>query len=226
LVKCVVIIPALNEEDSIVSVIKSIPSDIISEVIVVDNNSSDNTSLVAKKCGATVLFEEKKGYGAACLKGIRYAEDADVIFFMDADASDDPSYFKKFFNCVVFCGYDMVIGNRLSSPNLGVIQKFGTKLALFLIKVLFFKSYKDLGPFRAVKKQALDKLSMNDKTWGWTVEMAAKAAKKKLKVKEIDVSLSYRKRFAGVSKISGNFKGIFKAGIKIIYSCFKYRFID
>ena len=225
--KILVIIPAYDEEQSIGKVLDNIPKDLVSEIIVVNNNSKDNTSVVAQVHGATVLNETRMGYGYACLKGIDYVrnknERPDVIVFLDGDFSDYPEQMRDVVRPIVEEDMDMVIGSR----NLGHVQSgallpqqiFGNWLATALIKLLYGTKFTDLGPFRAIKFDKLLELGMTDKTYGWTVEMQIKAAKKKFKCEE--VSVDYRKRI-GVSKITGTLSGSFKAGYIILWTIFKY----
>jgi glycosyltransferase involved in cell wall biosynthesis len=225
--KAAVIIPALNEEESLPLVIKDIPRDLgIEIIVVVDNGSSDNTPQVARDMGATVLYEPMKGYGAACLKGINYlrGEKVDVVVFMDGDGSDDPKEMKQLIEPIMRDGYDLVIGSRyLGKREKGAIfihQLMGNLLITFLVNHLYGFNYSDLGPFRAIRFESLLKLNMKDKNFGWTVEMQIKAIKKGLKI--IEIPVSYRKRKAGRSKVSGNIFVSFRAGIKMIWTVFKY----
>jgi len=223
-----VIIPAFNEENAIVNVLKEIPN-LISEVIVVDNNSNDLTSINAKNAGATVLFEEKKGYGYACLKGLNYIAKQeikpDIIVFLDGDYSDYPEELLKIIHPIIVDNIDLVIGARVKEyrevGSMTPQQVFGNWLACFLMKLFFNSKFTDLGPFRAIKYDKLLQLSMQDKTYGWTVEMQLKALKKGFSYTEIPVR--YKNRI-GVSKVSGTVKGTVMAGIKIIGWIIKYAF--
>lgn len=221
-----VIIPAYNEEKSIGKVIQDIPGDSINHVIVVNNNSTDNTTEVAKNAGAIVLSEDRKGYGWACLKGIEYSKtlQTDIIIFMDGDYSDYPEEITKVLAPILEKDFDMVIGSRvLGKREKGALtpqQVFGNWLATRLIKLVYKAKFTDLGPFRAIKSDALEALNMTDKTYGWTIEMQIKAVKKKMLFCEVPVN--YRKRI-GVSKVSGTIKGTLLAGIKIIFAIWKYR---
>ena len=217
-----VIIPALNEEESIGKVIADIP-DFVDEVIVVDNGSDDDTISKAESAGATVLSENEIGYGAACLKGIDYAKDkTDIIIFLDGDYSDYPSEMNLIVEPIINENYDFVLGSRIigkhSKDALLPQAVFGNKLASFLIKLFWGYTFTDLGPFRAITTDSLLKLNMVDRNYGWTVEMQIKAAKRKLKSKEVPVS--YRKRI-GESKVTGTIKGTVKASIKILYVIFR-----
>ncbi len=222
--KISVIIPALNEEESIGQVLNDIPGEIVEEVIVVDNGSNDNTVTVAKSLGASVVPEPLKGYGAACLRGISMLkQDTDIVVFLDADYSDYPQDLHTVVKPIIDDNAEMVIGSRTS----GIREKgallpqaiFGNKLATFLIWIFWGFKYTDLGPFRAIKYKDLLALNMVDKNFGWTVEMQIKALKKGLRI--VEVPVRYRKRI-GKSKITGTLSGTVRAGIKIIYTIFKY----
>ena len=223
-----VIIPAYNEEASIALVIQDIPK-IVSEIIVVDNNSTDSTFEVAKKAGATVLSETNKGYGYACLKGMEYianhSEKPDIVVFLDGDYSDYPEKLSEIVTPIIENNIDFVIGARVKSlrekGSMTIPQLFGNWLATNLMKLFFNSKFTDLGPFRAIKYPVLLGLIMEDKTYGWTVEMQLKVLKKKFSYLEIPVP--YRNRI-GVSKVSGTIKGAIFAGVKILSWIFKYSF--
>ncbi|WP_299681716.1 glycosyltransferase family 2 protein [uncultured Dokdonia sp.] len=223
-----VIIPAYNEQDSIGLVINDIP-DTVQEVIVVSNASTDQTDEVAKKAGATVLREDTPGYGNACLKGMEYVANSkdktDIIVFLDGDYSDYPEQLPLLITPIMEDGCDMVIGARdkrfRESGSMTIPQVFGNWLATTLMRLFFRARFTDLGPFRAMKYTSLLELEMEDKTYGWTVEMQLKVLKKKMKYTEIPVK--YRNRI-GVSKVSGTVKGAIFAGIKILSWIFKYSF--
>jgi len=223
-----VIIPAYNEADSIANVIREIPKT-VTEVIVVSNNSTDDTELNAKAAGATVLKETQKGYGYACLKGMDYITNQevkpDILVFLDGDYSDYPEELTKIVAPIIEDDLDFVIGARVKSlredGSMTPQQIFGNWLATFLMKLFFRAKFTDLGPFRAIKYEKLLNLHMEDKTYGWTVEMQLKALKQKLSY--IEVPVRYKKRI-GVSKVSGTVKGSIFAGIKILGWIFKYSF--
>ncbi len=225
--KIVVIIPAYNEENSIAKVIRDIPAGLVNEVIVINNNSNDATDINARNAGATVLHEKKPGYGFACLKGIEYAKQLqplpDIVVFIDADYSDFPEEMPMLVQPIITDGMDVVIGSRKlgkkEKGSMTVQQVFGNWLATRLLKIIYHVRYTDLGPFRAIRFDKLMEINMQDTTYGWTVEMQLKAAKLKMKIKEVPVS--YRKRI-GFSKISGTVKGTVMAGYKIITTIFKY----
>ncbi|MFX0558468.1 glycosyltransferase family 2 protein [Maribacter sp. CXY002] len=221
-----VIIPAFNEEDSIAHVINEIPKT-VSEIIVVSNASTDDTVKNAQAAKATVLTENRKGYGHACLCGIEYiakkSKQPDIIVFMDGDYSDYPDELTKIVAPILENGMDFVLGARKKSlreeGSMTPQQIFGNWLATFLMRLFFGAKFTDLGPFRAIKYEKLNELKMQDKTYGWTVEMQLKILKKKMAYAEVPVR--YKKRI-GVSKVSGTVKGTIFAGIKILGWIFKY----
>ena len=218
-----VIIPVFNEQDAIEKVIGDIPGNLPTEIIVVDNGSTDQTAKLAAAMGARIVRENRRGYGSACLAGIAATNDPDIVVFLDGDYSDHPNEMPDLIAPILENRADLVLGSRVlgnSEPGALMIQaRFGNRLATSLIKILFGVSYTDLGPFRAIRYLALLDLNMRDKTFGWTVEMQVKAAKQALKIQEVPVS--YRKRI-GVSKITGTLKGTLKAGWKILFTIFKY----
>lgn len=222
-----VIIPAFNEENSVGKVLAEIPADLVREVIVVNNASTDETVRAATTGGATVLDEPVKGYGRACLRGMAHvaakAEAPDAIVFLDADYSDYPEEMRMLLAPIESGEADMVIGSRaLGQRQRGSMtpqQVFGNWLATNLLRLIYGYRFTDLGPFRAIRYESLLALAMEDKTYGWTVEMQVKAAKQKLRCAERAVR--YRVRI-GKSKVSGTVKGTIMAGYKILYTLFKY----
>ncbi|WP_339811990.1 glycosyltransferase family 2 protein [Zunongwangia profunda] len=223
-----VIIPAYNEADSIAKVIAEIPN-IVDEVIVVSNNSTDDTEKNAQTAGATVLQEKRKGYGYACLKGMDYIANQnstpDIIVFLDGDYSDYPSELTKIIAPIQRKNIDMVIGARVKkwreAGSMTFPQIFGNWLATTLMRLFFGAKFTDLGPFRAIKYEKLLKLNMQDKTYGWTIEMQLKALKQDFTY--VEVPVHYKNRI-GVSKVSGTLKGAIFAGVKILGWIFKYSF--
>jgi glycosyltransferase involved in cell wall biosynthesis len=219
MLKIRIIIPAFNEENGVGQVIQEIPKSVVDEIIVVNNASTDKTEIIARDNGATVLHESTPGYGRACLKGIEYAKrlaiKPDIIVFLDADHSDYPEEITQLIQPVIG---SRALGNK-EKGSMTPQQIFGNWLATRLLKLLYKVRFTDLGPFRAIRFDKLLELDMQDKTYGWTVEMQLKAAKKGLKCVEIPVR--YRKRI-GVSKISGTVKGTVMAGYKILFTIFKY----
>ncbi len=225
--KIVVVIPAFNEENSVGKVVRDIPKDCVDEVIVVDNNSSDATEQSALAEGATVLSEPKQGYGAACLKGLAYVDTLnplpDVVVFLDADYSDYPEELPSLVRPIFEDGMDLVIGSRAlgdrEKGSMTLPQVFGNRLATTLLRWFYKVEFTDLGPFRAIRYDALKHINMVDTNYGWTVEMQLKAAKLGLRTTEVPVT--YRERI-GQSKVSGTVKGAVSAGYKILYTIFKY----
>lgn len=223
-----VIIPAYNEAAAILKVIGDIPN-FVQEIIVVDNGSTDSTSEVAKRAGATVLIEPNKGYGFACLKGIEYIQNSnqktDIIVFIDGDYSDYPQQMFEIIAPILNQNIDFVLGTRKKNlSEKGAMrpqQRFGNWLATNLMRLFFDSKFTDLGPFRAIKYQVLQQLSMKDKTYGWTIEMQLKILKQNFTYMEVPVK--YRNRI-GVSKVSGTLKGTIFAGVKILTWIFKYSF--
>lgn len=222
-----VIIPAFNEENGVGEVIREIPLSLVSELVVVNNASTDNTEKVAREAGATVLREPVPGYGRACLKGIDYLKTLsvppDIVVFLDADHSDYPEEMEQLIQPIVTGNADLVIGSRAlgkkESGSMTPQQIFGNWLATRLLHLIYKVKFTDLGPFRAIGFAQLLDLNMEDKTYGWTVEMQIKAAKKKLKC--VEVPVRYRRRI-GFSKVSGTVKGTVLAGYKIIATLLKY----
>lgn len=207
--------------------IREIPKGLIAEIVVVNNASTDNTERIAKEAGATVLREPIPGYGRACLKGIDYINQSnpfpDIVVFLDADHSDYPEEIVELIKPIVDGNADLVIGSRAlgqkESGSMTPQQIFGNWLATRLLDLFYGVKFTDLGPFRAIKYNTLIAMDMQDKTYGWTVEMQLKAAKKGFRC--VEVPVRYRKRI-GFSKISGTVKGTIMAGYKILATIFKY----
>ena len=221
-----VVIPAFNEAKSIALVLRDLP-DLVDEVVVVDNRSTDGTADEAEKAGATVLFESQKGYGYACLKGIAYlaqkARAKDIVVFLDGDYSDYPEELEQLIDPILKNEALFSLGTRvtpqLEKKALTPQQRFGNALATQLMKLFYGSRFTDLGPFRAIEWQTLERLKMSDKTYGWTVEMQLKVLKKNIPYAEIPVR--YRPRI-GVSKVSGTLRGTLMAGYKILLWIFTY----
>ncbi|MBI4384306.1 MAG: glycosyltransferase family 2 protein [Nitrospinae bacterium] len=223
--KISVIIPAYNEERSLPLVLQGLSRQSLHEIIVVDNGSADDTARVARENGARVVREERRGYGSACLKGIAHLDSPDIVAFLDGDYSDYPEDLAALVRPIVGGKRDFVLGSRMvlreSREALLPQARYGNRLAVFLVRLFFGFRFTDLGPFRAIRYESLKALDMQDKNFGWTVEMQIKAVKRGLRILEVPVR--YRKR-VGVSKITGTLSGTVKAGTKIIYIIFKYLF--
>lgn len=218
-----VLIPALDEEQAIAQVLAAIPPGLAQEVVVVDNGSTDRTAEVARSLGARVVSEPRRGYGQACLSGLAALGPVDIVVFLDGDYSDYPEEMPALIAPILRGEADLVIGSRvLGTRQRGALllqQRLGNALATWLIRLLFGVRYTDLGPFRAIRSEALRRLQMQDRDYGWTVEMQVKAARAGLRLAEVPVS--YRRRL-GVSKISGTLKGTLKAGYKIIATILRH----
>ena len=218
-----IIIPAYNEESSIGLVLDALPQEKIHEIIVVDNCSTDATARVAQEHGARVVKEPRKGYGSACLKGIDQLDDPDIVVFIDGDFSDFPEEIALLIGPIEAGEKDFVLGSRMIFPKsqLALLPqaRYGNRLAILLIKLFFKYEFTDLGPFRAIRYSSLISLGMQDRDFGWTVEMQIKAVRNGLRIHEVPVN--YRKRI-GISKITGTISGTIRAGTKIIYTIFKY----
>jgi glycosyltransferase involved in cell wall biosynthesis len=219
--KYALIIPALNEAESIGIVLQRIPRELFSQIIVVDNGSHDQTHEVAAAAGAEVVREPRRGYGQACLTGIRHVENqVTAIAFMDADLADEPEGLARLVRHLDEGEWDIVLGSRvLGNPEPGSLtplQQFGNWLSTRLIAMVWHIRFTDLGPMRIVRRDALARLNMRDRTFGWTVEMQARAAQLGLKVSELPVR--YRRRLHGRSKISGTLFGSVRAGVKILWT--------
>ena len=221
--RAVLIVPALDEEPAIGQTLDRVPRDLYCEIIVADNGSRDRTAEIARSRGAKVVFESERGYGAACLRAIAALPvEMDAVVFMDADSSDDPAEAASLLAPIYNGRADLVIGSRtLGNAEKGALephQALGNALATWLIRVFYGHRYTDLGPFRAIRVDALRKLDMRDRNYGWTIEMQIKALRHKMRI--VEVPVSYKRR-VGVSKISGNWRASIAAGVKIIWTVFR-----
>lgn len=224
--KVSVVIPVFNERDSLPLVVRDIPAAAVSEIVVVDNASTDGTESVARLLPVRLIREERRGYGSACLAGVAALrpDPPDVLVFLDGDYSDHPEEMPLLLKAIEE-GADLVIGSRaLGRAEAGALlpqARFGNRLACWLILLLYGHRYTDLGPFRAVRWSAYERLGMEDTNFGWTCEMQVKALRQGLKVAEVPVS--YRRR-VGVSKITGTVSGTLRAGYKILWTIARYGF--
>ena len=232
-----ILIPALNEAESIERVLAEIPQGghaggagvafIVDPIVVVDNGSTDQTAARARGAGAVVIEEPHRGYGAACLAGLARLRRVppDVVVFLDADQSDDPAQLPELLAPMIDRGIELVIGSRTlgerEAGSLTGLQSFGNRLATWLMRVLFGTRFTDLGPFRAVRWQALERLRMRDRDYGWTVEMQARALRAGLRTAE--VAVRHRRRRLGDSKVSGTLRGALGAGWKILFTIARVR---
>lgn len=218
-----VIIPTLNEEQAIGSVVRSIPN-WVDEIVVVDNGSTDATARLAAESGARVVLEPRRGYGQACLAGVAAVTNPDIVVFLDGDGSDDPGQMERLVAPVARREADLIIGSRTigraEHGSITIQQRLGTALACFLMRLLWGARFTDLGPFRAIRADGLQRLAMADRSYGWTIQMQIRAVKAKLRWKEVPVN--YRRRI-GRSKISGTLRGVVGAGAKILYTVAKER---
>lgn len=213
------IIPALNEEPVIGRMLAAIPPGLYRQIIVADNGSTDQTSQIAGGCGAVVVREPERGYGAACLKAMAALEDEiEIVVFQQADASEDPEDARALLAPILAGEADLVIGSRtMGHADRGALlphQEFGNRLATTLIRSIWGRRYTDLGPFRAITREALRRLRMRDRNYGWTVEMQVRALQQKLRV--VEVPVRSKVRAAGVNKVSGNWKASLRAGQVIL----------
>jgi glycosyltransferase involved in cell wall biosynthesis len=220
------ILPALDEEEAIGATLEGIAPWSLRQVIVVDNGSRDRTAEIARARGAHVIREPRRGYGRACLAGMAALDrDVDIVVFLDADGSDDPSGLEKLILPIARGEADFVLGSReLGEREAGSLtpqQRSGNRLATLLLRLLFGARYTDLGPFRAIRRSALEKLHMREPDYGWTIEMQIQAHWQRLRTREVPVG--YRRRRGGRSKVSGTFRGSLLAGMKILLTIFRRR---
>jgi glycosyltransferase involved in cell wall biosynthesis len=220
-----VVVPAFNEAGSIARVLAAIPRHLVDTIVVVDNASTDETAEIARQGGAQVVREERRGYGYACAAGVAALGAMDVIVQLDADYSDDPAELPLLLAPLIADQADLVLGSRvLGRCEPGALlshQRFGNWLTARIMRQLYGVCVTDLGPFRAIRKLALDHLALAERTYGWSVEMMVKAARGGYRLLEVPVS--YRPRYAGRSKVSGTVAGSVKAGVVIIGTSMRYR---
>ena len=216
-----VVIPALNEEAPIADVVRSIPREIASEVIVVDNGSVDRTAERAREAGARVVAEPRRGYGRACRAGVTaVAAECEIVVFLDGDGSDCPELMSLLVDPIKAGTHDFVIGSRTRGErepgSMNFQQRFAGRAAGLLLGALYGVSYTDMCPFRAIRRDALARLRMREETYGWNLEMQMRAARARLRILEVPVN--HRRRAGGESKVSGTLGGTFRAGTRILYT--------
>ncbi len=214
-----VVIPALNEEDPIAAVVRAVPVEIADEVIVVDNGSTDRTAKRALEAGARVISQPQRGYGRACRAGVRaVASDCEIVVFLDGDGSDCPELMGRLVQPITAGTHDFVIGSRTRGErepgSMNFQQVFAGRIAGLLLRLLYGARYTDMCPFRAIRRDALDRLGMREETYGWNLEMQMRAARFGLRILEIPVN--HRRRTGGESKVSGTLRGTFVAGARIL----------
>lgn len=218
-----VIIPALDEEAAIGEVVREVPRNLATEIVVVDNGSIDRTVEVARAAGARVIHEPMRGYGAACLAGAMAAQDVDILVFLDGDRSDDPAEMPVVLRPILDNKADLVVGSRTTGLTeegaLTSHQRFGNRLVTGMVRLLYGLTLTDIGPFRAIQAPVFRDLGMEHKTYGWPVEMVVKAAKKGYRV--VNVPVSCRKRI-GRSKVAGTVKGSVLAGYHLLSTTMRY----
>jgi glycosyltransferase involved in cell wall biosynthesis len=224
--KVSLIIPALNEEESLADVLASVPATVVDEIIVVDNGSTDRTAAVARHAGVQVVTEPRKGYGAACWSGFKASEDAGVLVFMDGDGSFQPGDIPRLTEPIANGTADLVLGSRTlgieGAKAIPFHARFGNRLVAFIIGLISAIRITDLGPFRAISRKTLENLSMQERTYGWPCEMIIKAGKLGYRVFEVPVT--YRPRTGGKSKVSGTIAGSIRAAIAMLRVTVRWSF--
>ena len=222
-----VVIPALNEEEAIEGVVRGVPREIADEIIVVDNGSDDLTSEQARKAGARVVHEPRRGYGRACRAGVSsLAPESDVVVFLDGDGSDCPELMWRLVEPIIDGTHDFVIGSRTRGNrepgSLNIQQVFAGRAAGVLTRALYGVRYTDMCPFRAIRRDALERLCMREETYGWNLEMQMRAARAGLRILEVPVD--HRRRAGGQSKVSGTLRGTALAGARILVTAARVAF--
>jgi glycosyltransferase involved in cell wall biosynthesis len=207
------VIPVIDEGATIAGVVRAVPRDVIDDIIVVDGGSRDDTVAAARGAGARVIVEPRAGYGAACLVGVAAAADCAVIAFIDGDGSDDPADLRRIVGPILADEQDFVIGSRADAAraagSMGAHQLLAGRLAGLAIRALYGVRYTDMGPLRAIRRDALEKLGMRETTYGWNLEMQMRAARAKLRI--LELSVAHRRRAGGASKVAGSLRGTLRA---------------
>jgi glycosyltransferase involved in cell wall biosynthesis len=207
------VIPVIDEGSTIAGVVRAVPGDAIDEIIVVDGGSRDGTVAAARAAGARVIGEPRAGYGAACLVGVAAAADCAVIAFIDGDGSDDPADLRRLVAPILAGEHDFVIGSRAAAAreagSMGAHQLVAGRLAGLATRALYGVRYTDMGPLRAIRRDALERLGMRERTYGWNLEMQMRAARSRLRILELPVA--HRHRAGGASKVAGSLRGTLRA---------------
>jgi glycosyltransferase involved in cell wall biosynthesis len=223
------VIPALNEAEVIGEVVRSIPRSVVSQVIVVDNGSTDDTARVATEAGAMVVAQPIRGYGRACRAGMETAvkAGADIVVFIDGDGSDCPEFMENLVRPIQENQFDFVIGSRMRGVrepgSLNLQQMFAARLAGWLLRVRYGVSFTDMSPFRAIRSELLQLLPMREETYGWNLEMQMLVAQRRARILEVPVN--HRRRRGGVSKVSGSLKGTILAAVRIAATFYRVSLI-
>ncbi len=224
--KISLIIPALNEEEPLPDVLASVPPGAVDEIIVVDNGSTDGTAAVARRAGARVVTEPRKGYGAACWSGFKASEGAGTLVFMDGDGSFRPGEIPRLTEPITSGTADLVLGSRILGAEdaraIPLHARLGNRIVAFIIGLISAIRITDLGPFRAISRRALENLNMQERTYGWPCEMIIKAGK--LGHRVVEVPVTYRPRTGGKSKVSGTITGSIRAAIAMLRVTFRWSF--
>jgi len=214
-----VVIPALNEEESISGVIRAVPRDLADEIIVVDNGSTDRTAERAEASGARVIREPRRGYGRACRAGVQaLSPQCDAVVFLDGDGSDAPELIPRLLAPIAAGTHDFVVGSRTrgqrEAGSMNLAQSLAGRATGLILRILYGVRYTDMCPFRAIRREVLEKLDMREQTYGWNLEMQIRAARADLRILEVPVD--HRRRTGGKSKVSGTFSGTIRAGTRIL----------
>jgi len=213
-----VVIPTLNEEEPIAPVVRAVPRNVVDEIVVADSGSTDRTVARARDAGARVVAESERGYGRACAAGVAAVRDCDIVVFLDGDGSDRPELIPTLVAPILSGAYDFVIGSRTRGErepgSMSLHQVLAGYGAGALMRMLYGVAYSDMCAFRAIRREALERLGMREMTYGWNLEMQMKAARAGLRI--LEVPIAHRRRIGGASKVSGTVLGTIKASFRIL----------